>query len=118
MSLTDAPANSLAARLPAGLLDRIIAQLNPQRVIVFGSQAIGNIHPDSDWDLLVVVDDDTPAERINWRGIHEARRGVRGAIDLIPCRESTFLDRKDIVGSLPWIAANEGVMVYERAHQS
>jgi len=85
---------------------------------VFGSQATGNTHKDSDWDLLVVVDDDTPTERINWRGIHEARKGVRAAIDLIPCRESTFLDRKDIVGSLPWIAANEGVIVYERAHSA
>jgi predicted nucleotidyltransferase len=118
MSLTDEQRHSLADRLPAGLLERIVAQLNPQRVIVFGSQATGDIHKDSDWDLLVVVDDDIPAERINWRGIYEARRGIHAAIDLIPCRESTFRDRSDIVGSLPWIAANEGVVVYERAHAS
>ena len=118
MSMTQEQRDSLADRLPAGLLDRIVAHLNPRRVIVFGSQASGNTHEDSDWDLLVVVDDDIPAERIGWRGIHEARKGVRAAIDLIPCRESTFLDRKDIVGSLPWIAANEGVVVYERIHTS
>jgi predicted nucleotidyltransferase len=115
MSLTEADTKSLAQRLPAGLLDRIITQLNPQRVIVFGSQATGKTHKDSDWDLLVIVDDHTPTERINWRGIHEARQGVRGAIDLIPCRESTFRARADIVGSLPWTAATKGIVVYDRA---
>ena len=114
MSLTELPANILTKRLPAGLLERIIAHLNPQRVIVFGSQATGNIHEDSDWDLLIVVDDDISTERINWRGIHEARRGIHAAIDLIPCRATTFRDRKDIIGSLPWIAATKGVVVYER----
>ena len=113
MSLTDAPANSLATRLPAGLLDRIVAQLNPQRVIVFGSQATGDTHDDSDWDLFVIVDDETPSERINWRGIYEARMGIHAAIDLIPCREKIFLERKDIIGSLPWIASTEGVVVYQ-----
>jgi len=118
MSLMEAKRHQLAERLPPGLLDRIIAQLNPQRVIVFGSQATDTTHKDSDWDLLVIVDDDIPSERINWRGIYEARRGIHAAIDLIPCRESTFRDRSDIVGSLPWIAANEGVVVYERANAS
>jgi len=114
MTLTDVDAKSLKQRLPAGLLDRIVEHLNPQRILVFGSQATGNTHGDSDWDLLVVVDDDTPTERVNWRGIHKAREGVHGAIDLIPCRAATFEDRRDIIGSLPWIAENEGVVVYER----
>jgi predicted nucleotidyltransferase len=115
MSLTETKRHPLADRMPAGLLERIVAVLNPQRVIVFGSQATGQTHKDSDWDLLIVVDDDTPSDRINWRGIHEVREGIRGAIDLIPCRESTFRDRVDIVGSLPWIAAKEGIVVYDRA---
>jgi predicted nucleotidyltransferase len=115
MSLTDIRGKSLADRLPAGLLDRIIAQLNPVKVFVFGSQARGDTRRDSDWDLLIVVDDETPTERINWKGIYEVRRGIRGAIDLLPCRASTFDDRKEIIGSLPWIVQNEGVAVYERS---
>jgi len=62
----------MAERLPPGLLSKIIAQLNPRHVILFGSPATGKTHRDSDWDLLVVVDDETPAERINWRAMHEA----------------------------------------------
>ena len=113
MSLVDAP-QDIISQLPHGLLDRLVAHLNPQKVILFGSRAIGNTHKDSDWDFLVVVDDDIPKERLHWRAIHEARRGIHAPIDLIPFKASTFLDRLDIVGSLPWIAANKGVVVYER----
>lgn len=114
MTVMDTRTRDLVDRLPAGLLERIVAHLNPQRVIVFGSQATGQTHKDSDWDMLVVVDDDTPTERINWRGIYEARRGIYEAIDLIPCRAQTYHARVHVVGSLPWIAANKGVVVYER----
>jgi uncharacterized protein len=114
MSLTEAPAD-IVRQLPEGLLDRVIAHLNPQKIILFGSRATGNTHEDSDWDLLVVVDDDIPKERLHWRAVHEARRGIRGAIDLIPCRDSTFRGNLDVIGSLPWIAATDGVVVYDRA---
>lgn len=114
MSLTDERIDSIVGQLPKGLLDRIVTHLDPQRVIVFGSRATGEIHSDSDWDLLIVVDDDIPPERLNWRAIHEVRSGIRGAIDLIPCRASTFEERVETIGSLPWIAANKGVVVYER----
>ena len=102
-------------RVPEDLLRRVVARLDPRRVIVFGSHARGDATPESDWDLLIVMDDDAPAERLDWRGLHEARRGFRGAVDLIPCRDSDFRERVDVVGSLPWIAATEGVVVYERA---
>lgn len=115
MSLADTREIALRDRMPPGLLDRIVAQLNPLKVIVFGSQVTGNTHADSDWDLLIVVDDDTPTEKVNSQGIYEARKDINAAIDLIPCREATFRYEEDIVGSLPWIAINEGMVVYERA---
>jgi len=102
------------ARVPENLLRRVVARLDPRRVILFGSHARGDAAAESDWDLLIVLDDDAPAERLDWRALHEARRGFRGAVDLIPCRDSDFRERVDVVGSLSWIAATEGVVVYER----
>lgn len=117
MSIAEKPPD-LVERLPQGLLRNIVTQLNPQRVIVFGSQATGNTHEDSDWDLLIVVDDDIPRERLHWRAIYDLRRDICAAIDLIPYRASRFRDDEDLVGTLAWIAVNEGVVVYERADQS
>src|SRR6185436_9609303 len=113
MSLAEAPAD-IVKQLPEGLLERVIAHLNPQKVILFGSRATGKIHEDSDWDFLVIVDDDIPPERIGWRSMYEARRRIPSPTDLIPCRESTFRNRSDIVGSQPSIAATDGTVVYER----
>ena len=42
--------------VPAALLDRVVAYFRPARVILFGSRARGDHQPDSDYDLLVVVD--------------------------------------------------------------
>jgi uncharacterized protein len=100
--------------VPEALLRSVVERLKPRRVILFGSRATGHAQPDSDWDLLVVVDDDAPNESIGWRSLHEARRGFHGAVDILACRESSFQDRRDIVGSLPWIAVTDGIVVYDR----
>jgi uncharacterized protein len=41
------------------LLARIEETYRPLQVWLFGSRARGDARPDSDWDLLVVVPDDT-----------------------------------------------------------
>jgi predicted nucleotidyltransferase len=50
--------------VPPELLDPVVAYFKPRRVILFGSRARGDHGPDSDIDRLVVVDDDTPAEKV------------------------------------------------------
>src|SRR2546421_264369 len=117
MSLTDT-SKPVIAQLQKGLLEKLIAHLNPQKVILFGSRARGNVHADSDWDFLVVMDDAAPAEKLGWKALYEARKGIHAAIDIIPCRQSRFDDRIDIVGSLPWIATTHGVVVYERSEKN
>lgn len=46
--------NSVAAALPEAI-ERLATQLQPERVILFGSYARGTPTPDSDVDLLVVM---------------------------------------------------------------
>lgn len=105
----------MSARLiPAELLDPVVAYFRPRRVILFGSLARGEAGPDSDIDLLVVVDDDTPAEKVTVRAGREARRPYRQPADVVPVRESTYRRFSRIVGTLPYAASTEGVVVYER----
>ena len=53
----------IAETLPAAL-ENLIAQVQPQKIILFGSYAYGNPTPDSDVDLLIVMETtDPPTER-------------------------------------------------------
>ena len=103
-----------AQLIPAKLLDPVVAYFRPRRVILFGSVARGDAGPDSDIDLLVVVDDDTPPEKVTMRAGREARRPYRQPAEVIPVRESTCRRFSRIVGTLPYAANTEGVVVYER----
>ena len=86
------------------LLDRIVPAFLPQAVYLFGSRAEGQARKDSDWDLLVVVSDDTPLERLTVVAGYEAIRGSGVAADVIPTRRSRFEALKDQVGSLSYVA--------------
>ena len=39
-----------------GILEKLVAEYDPQKVILFGSYAYGNPRPDSDIDLLIIKD--------------------------------------------------------------
>ena len=45
------------------LANRIAAEFQPQRIVLFGSRATGGVHTDSDVDLLVVMSFDGPVLR-------------------------------------------------------
>ena len=101
--------------VPLELLDPVVAHFNPRRIILFGSTARGEAGMDSDIDLLVIVDDDTSPERLTLRAGHEARLSyTQRPADVIPCREATFEAKRRIAGTLPYEAACDGVIVYER----
>jgi len=104
-----------APLVPPELLDPVVAFFRPRRVILFGSRARGDFGPDSDIDLLVVVDDDTPAEKVTLRAGFESRRGYHEPVDVIPVRESTFRENSQIAGTLSRAAVLDGIVVYERA---
>lgn len=108
-------AAQVTAAVPEGLLRQVVATYAPRRVILFGSHARGEATPDSDLDLLVVVDDDAPPEALHWRRQNEARRGYDGPVDILACRASDLSGRAHIRGSFAATILREGVAVYERA---
>ena len=100
--------------IPPELLDGIVAHFRPQRMILFGSAARREAGPESDIDLLVVVDDDTPPEAFSAKSIYQARSSYHGAVDILPCRASVLASRARAKGSFADIVLREGVTVYER----
>ncbi|HXQ68287.1 MAG TPA: nucleotidyltransferase domain-containing protein [Alphaproteobacteria bacterium] len=94
------------------LLDRIVPAFQPQAVYLFGSRAEGRAGGESDWDLLVVVPDDTPPEQLTVVAGYAAIRGSGIAADVIPTRQSRFEALKRQVGSLSYVAWHRGRLVY------
>jgi predicted nucleotidyltransferase len=108
------PPQMSATLVPPELLNPVVAYFRPRRVILFGSVARGEAGPDSDIDLLVVVDDDTPPEKVTIRAGRESRRPYRQPADVIPVREDTWRRFSRVVGTLLYAARTEGIVVYER----
>jgi predicted nucleotidyltransferase len=104
----------MSSPVPDSLIRQIVATYRPLRVILFGSHARGEAGPDSDLDLLVVLDDDAPEEALHWRKLNEARRGYRGAVDILACHAADVEGRRHITGPFAGTIQREGVTVYER----
>ena len=105
------PLEGRTALVPRYLLDSVVDYFKPQRVILFGSRARGEATRDSDIDLLVIVDDDTPPEKLTWRAGYEAHRSNRAA-DVFPMRAATFERDRGIPNTLAAEAEADGIVMY------
>jgi predicted nucleotidyltransferase len=97
------------------IVEQIVTEIQPARVLLFGSVARGDDGPDSDIDLMVVLPD------LDYRQRHEIEADLYyllgGAIpvqvfvtDVRECRR-----RRDVIGSMHYWPLREGRLVYERA---
>lgn len=96
------------------LLARIEAQYHPEQIWLFGSRARGDARPESDWDLFVVVRDDTPEEQLDLRFLWQLKRGCGVPADVIACRAGEFREALDTVNTLSYVVAKEGVRIDDR----
>lgn len=95
------------------MVDRIVRQFHPERVILFGSHARGEAGPDSDVDLLVVM----PVKGLKHKKQVEVRvalHDIRVPKDIIVTTPEDFVWRKDIAGTIEYPAVREGRVLYVR----
>jgi predicted nucleotidyltransferase len=111
---TTGAARSLDLRPIGTLLARIEAQYHPEQVWLFGSRARGDAGPESDWDLFVVVPDDTREEQLDLLFVWRMKRGSGVLADVIACRASEFREACDTVNTLSYAVATEGVRIDDR----
>jgi predicted nucleotidyltransferase len=96
------------------LLKRIKTADDPLQIWLFGSRAREDARPDSDWDLFVVVPDDTPETALDLVAAQRLRRGAGISADIIPCLLSTFHEDTNTANTIPYAVPHEGVLLYER----
>ena len=99
-------------RMLAEVLRRLVHVYHPERVYLFGSVARGETSPDSDYDLLVVVPDDTPARLRQSRPAYEALWGLGVAADVLVWTRSAFDARLHLRASLPATVVREGTLLH------
>lgn len=71
--------------------------------------------PDSDIDLLVVLDRVEPGDRARLAGAIRRAISVRAPIDVFVTDLAEYERRKDVIGSMAYWPEREGEIVYERA---
>jgi len=98
----------------ADIVRRIVAAIDPDQIILFGSRARGDAHPESDYDLLVVkstTERTLPLEQ----AVYGAMRGVTVDVDVLVETPGRLERLRDATGLVFRDALREGVVVYERS---
>ena len=99
------------------MVNRIVREFQPERVILFGSHARGEGEPDSDVDLLVVIPvEGSKREKAIEIGV--ALHDVRVPKDIIVTTPEEFEWRKEIAGTIERPAAMEGKTLYAKERTS
>lgn len=96
----------------AHIVERLVDAYQPERIYLFGSKARGDAGPDSDFDLLVVVPDDAPADRKRSRLAYERLWGIGTAADVLVWTQERFESRAHLRASLPGTILREGRLLY------
>ena len=99
------------ARL-AEVVRRLVEAYGPERIYLFGSRARGDGRPDSDYDLLLIVADDSPPELRQGRRAYEVLWGTGTAADVVVWTRTRFEERATWPSSLPATVLREGKLLH------
>ncbi len=91
---------------------RLVLELKPSKVYLFGSRARGTASSTSDYDFYVVMPsaDERPFRRT--QRAYRALRGLSISKDVVVGTDERFDRMKNVVSSLEHEVASEGVLLY------
>ena len=96
------------------IVRRVLGATRVERIILFGSAAIGNMSSDSDIDLLVL--EDSPGDiRHEMISVRTALRGLGFPFDVLVMPTEQFEESKDVIGGIAYPANKYGRVIYDTA---
>ncbi len=105
---------TLDETLTREIVRRILTVAEPDRVILFGSAASGQMTRDSDIDLLV-VEPEPENTRVESIRIRRALGDIGYPLDVIVIASERFEETKGIIGGIAYPAHRYGRVLYEVA---
>ena len=100
------------------MVQAIVAEVDPEQVILFGSRARGDAREDSDVDLVVVEAEPfgkTRSRRLEAARVYEAVSGFDALTDILIYSRDEVDHWRDSVNHVLARALREGMVLYERA---
>lgn len=101
------------AELISVMVDRIVKQFQPNRIILFGSMARGDTNESSDVDLMVVLNH-IPNKHRTAVEILRSLRDVPISKDIIVVTPGEIEREGDVIGTITYEALREGKIMYEK----
>lgn len=95
------------------IIKRIVDTVDPNRVILFGSAERGEMGPNSDFDVLVVMPSGVHRRNTS-KSIYRNLIGVGFAVDIIVITEEDIARYKDNIGMVIKQALEQGRILYAR----
>lgn len=99
--------------IPIEIAQRISEKWHPDRIILFGSRARGDVDEESDYDVLVVASQGGSTHDLAV-DMHRALAGLNAGVDLLVTTPDRFLWRRRVVGTIEHEAARDGIVLFER----
>jgi uncharacterized protein len=95
------------------IVQRLLATGQPQKIILFGSQARGQASRDSDYDLLVIENSSQPRYRraVSYR---RALKDLGTSKDIVVWTPREIAEWQNVSNAFITTALREGTVLYER----
>lgn len=93
------------------VVDRIVKQVRPLRIVLFGSAARNDQNPESDVDILVVMPDGTH-KRQTAQMLYRRLRGLPVPVDILVTTQADLNRQKDSPGLIYRTILQEGRELY------
>ncbi len=96
------------------IVRQVLSVTRPDKIILFGSAATGQMNRDSDIDLLI-VEPDTSNQRNEYVRIITSLRDLRYPVDVFFITTRWFEESKEVVGGIAYPAHKYGRVIHEAA---
>jgi predicted nucleotidyltransferase len=105
--------NSFNDVLVGDIVRRIVDTAQPEKVILFGSQARGDARPDSDFDVLVIKQSDAPRYRRS-APLYAALADLPVEVEVLVYTPEEVEEWSGVPQAFVTTAVREGITIYER----